>query len=239
MVYSEKFYIGFSDVGSDLGITNTAILRLFENDCCLQGEAVGDGIEDSPGRWFLTAYHVKVFKRPRYNDWVTVNTWSREMKGVSAAREFELRSAGGELLAAALSNWARLNISTGKLERMPLEDFAKYESEPERHNFDEAWIQKLHDRTDYSLSQEVRIGRNLIDPNGHINNVYYLDLAVNALPEEVYRLGEANEFEITYRKAVAYGETVLCLYGEDADSHTVAIRSKESADARALIKLYK
>ena len=52
MVYSEKFYVGFSDVGPDLKITNAAILRLFEDDCCLQGEAVGDGFRDSSGDGF-------------------------------------------------------------------------------------------------------------------------------------------------------------------------------------------
>ena len=239
MVYSEKFYVGFSDVGPDLKITNAAMLRLFEDDCCLQGEAVGDGFRDSFGRWFLTAYSVKVLKRPEYNDFVTVNTWSRELKGVSASREFELRSADGSLLAIALSNWARMNTALGKLERMTPEAFAKYESEPERHNFDEAWLTKLRDIGEYSIEREITAGRMLVDPNGHVNNVKYLDIAAEILPDEAYAKGEADRFEITYRKAIPRGETVKCLYGETDDSYNIAIKSRDLGETMALIKLYK
>ena len=238
MVYSEKFYVGFSDVGADLGILNSAILRLFENGCCLQGEAVGDGFRDSPGRWFLTAYHVKVLRRPKYGEWVTVNTWSREMKGVSASREFELRDQNGELMCLALSNWARMNTAVGKLERMSDEAFARYESEPEHHNFDEAWIQKLRAAGEPTLSREFFIDRNLIDPNRHMNNTRYLDVASLALPDDVYVLGEADEFEITYRKTIPYGETVICEYGEDETARYVAMKSQDG-DIHAIVKLYK
>ena len=161
------------------------------------------------------------------------------MKGVSASREFEIRGEDGKLQVVALSNWARINISTGKLERMSPEAFARYESEPERHNFDEAWVSKAHDINDYSLEREFFIDRNLIDPNRHMNNVYYLDLALRTIPEDVYLRGDTNEFTITYRKAIAYAETVRCLYCEDDTSYTVAVKSQDMSDTRAVIKLNK
>lgn len=248
MVYSEKFYIGFSDVGADLGVLNSSILRIFEDVCCLQGEAVGDGFRDTTGRWFVTAYYVKVLKRPQYGEWVTARTWSREMKGVSASREFELLSADGEPMVIALSNWARFNSAVGKLERMSDEAFAKYESEPERHNFDDPWIKKLHTaeieraarlRCEPEFSREYFVDRNLIDPNRHMNNVRYLDIASLVLPEEVYQLGEANEFEITYRKAIAYGETVACQYSEDDTARYISMSVGDPKDVRAIIKMHK
>lgn len=238
MVYSDKFYVGFSDVDSRLLMTNTAILRVFEDVCCMQGEAVGDGFSDSDGRWFLTAYHVKVFSRPKYNERVFAGTWSRGMKGVAASREFELRDAEGNLLVAALSNWARMNISTGRLERMDAESFAKYESEPERHNFPELWIQKLREVSEPQSEREFYVDRRLIDPNMHMNNIRYLELAELMLPDEVFLTGGADEFEITFRKATACGETLVCQYSEDADSRTVAVVPKDRSDTRAIVKMY-
>ena len=235
MVYSEKFYIGFSDVDTQLEIKNSAILKLFENVCCLQGEAVGDGFRDTPGRWFLTAYHVKVIRRPVYGEWVTARTWSRGMKGVSASREFEIYGEDGELAVVALSNWARMNSAVGKLERMSDEDFAKYESEPERHNFDELWIQKLHAPGDSDLTREYFIDRNLIDPNRHMNNVCYIDLAALMLPDGP----ESDEFEITYRKAIACGETVILGYSDDGDARYVTMTGKDTGDVHAIVKLCK
>ncbi len=238
MVYSEKFYVGFSDVSLDMRILDSSILKLFENVCCLQGEAVGDGFNDTPGRWFLTAYRVKVAERPRYGDWVTAKTWSRGMKGVAASREFEIEKDGRTVITA-LSNWARFNSATGKLERMSDEAFERYESEPERHNFDELWLPKLRSVPEAISEKEFTVGRNLIDPNRHMNNVKYLDLAVETLPEEVYESGGADDFEITYRKAFAYGERGVLRYGEDESARTVAFLSEDREELRAVVRFNK
>ena len=235
MVYSAKFYIGFSDVNPDLGISNSSILRLFENACCMQGEAVGDGFKDTPGRWFVTAYRVAVSDRPKYNDTVTVSTWSREARGVSASREFEMRDGDGRLLVKALSNWARMNTETGRLERMSPEAFERYESEPERTNFGELWLPKLRSASEGISEQAFTVGKNLADPNRHMNNVRYLDLAAEMLPGE----NEPNEFEITYRKAYALGESGILSCGEDAESRTVAFLSEDRSETHAIAKFYK
>ncbi len=237
MVYSAKFYVGFSDVNPDLGLSNASFLKLFENVCCMQGEAVGDGFKDTPGRWFVTAYRVKIFRRPEYNEIVTALTWSRETKGVAASREFEIRDENGTLLAVALSNWARMNTETGRLERMSPEAFARYESEPERHNFDEPWLTKLRDGGEPEYIKSFHVGRSLVDPNRHMNNVRYLDVAAETLPDGAYGNSEANEFEITYRKAVPLGETVDCGYSEDGGARYVTVRT--NGEVNAVIKLYK
>lgn len=234
MVYSDSFYIGFSDVSPNMGALNSNILKLFENVCCMQGEAVGDGFKDTPGRWFLTAYHVKIFKRPEYGDRVQVRTWSRGMKGVSASREFEIL-LNGEKMAVALSNWARLNSETGKLERMSDESFERYESEPDRTNFGEMWLPKLKAIPKSLMERKFTVGRNLTDPNRHMNNVRYLDLAAEMLPIDC----EPNEFEITYRKAFALGEKGILQYGEDESSYTVAFLSENQNETKAIVRFLK
>lgn len=237
MVYSEKFYVGFSDVGMGLGITNTAILKLFENVCCMQGEHVGDSYCGSVCHWFVTAYSVKVFKRPSYNDFVIANTWSRGMKGVYASREFEIRSESGELLAAALSNWVRMNTKLQKLEKMPPEEFEKYQSEAEHTNFGEMWLPKIAPAAETLYESELKIDRSMIDANRHVNNVRYLELAARALPESD-DFSEADAFEIAYRKAIAYGENVKCLYGRDGNGRCIAVKSEDIRETRAIIRLY-
>ncbi len=238
MVYREKFYVGFSDVSSDMGILNSAILKLFENACCLQGESVGDGFYDSPGRWFLTAYKVNVIKRPVYGRHVEVGTWSRGMKGVAASREFEI-TLDGETLVTALSNWARFNVSTGKLERMDEALFERYESEPERTNFGEMWLTKLKNAPEGGFKMPFMVGRNLIDANMHMNNVRYLDLAAEA----VYESGisgspaEPDSFEITYRKAFGLGEKGVISVARDGEAVTAAFLSEDEGEVRAVVRM--
>ena len=72
-----------------------------------------------------------------------------------------------------------------------------------------------------------------------MNNVYYLDLATNILPEEVYQAGELNEFIIMYKSAIKYDETVNCGFATEDDGYRITIKSQDKSDLKAVIKMIK
>lgn len=238
MVVKEKFYVGYSEANREFLLSNEAILRIFENMACIHGASVGDSIKTSDGRWFLTGYHVKVLKRPELEERITVHTWSRDIKGVSAYREFEIYNEKGELAVIGLSNWARVNAKTQRLEKPSAETVAAYQSEPERTNFGKPSLPKLKECENYTLEKNFYVERNLIDANNHMNNVHYLGVAGIIMPEEVYGKKECDEFEIMYRQALKYGETVKCFYGETEDSHIVTLKTSNLETVSAIIKMY-
>lgn len=237
MVFTAKFYIGYSDITKDMTLSNTAILKLFENVASMHSRVAKDDINESEGRWFLTGYHVKITKRPEYGETVTINTWSRDMKGVQAAREFEIYNEKGELCLIGISNWIRINAKTLRLERISQELFDAYGSEPEKTNFNYSWIEKLKEPETSDFEKEFHIERNFIDANNHMNNVYYLDLATNILPEEVYQKGESCEFEIMYKSAIKYDETVSCSFTALTNENIITIKSQDKSELKAVIKL--
>uniref|UniRef100_UPI0040569299 acyl-[acyl-carrier-protein] thioesterase n=1 Tax=Agathobacter sp. TaxID=2021311 RepID=UPI0040569299 len=239
MTFTEKFYVGYSDINKDYKLSNVSILKMFEDIACMHSSEVGDGVKDTKDRWFLTGYHIKVLNRPKYEERLTAVTWNREMKSGIASREVEFYNESGELEIIGISNWVRVNGETLRPTRLSKEIAEMYQSEPERKNFESAWVAKLKECDSYMAKKEYFIDRNWIDANDHMNNVYYMDLAALAIPEEVYERGECNEFAITYRKAIAYGETVCCHYGEGAEERTVCIKSKEEEEVHAVVKMWK
>ncbi|MGN1094886.1 MAG: acyl-[acyl-carrier-protein] thioesterase [Eubacteriales bacterium] len=239
MVVDEKFYIGYSDINSELALSNTAILELFENMAGIHGSLVGESLKTASTRWFLTSYHVKIKKRPEYEERINVRTWSRSVRGVSASREYEIYDESGELCIMGLSNWAHVNAVTQKLERATPELVAAYDGEPGRTNFDKIWLEKLKEPEEYSYVKDFYVDRNFIDVNNHMNNVRYLELAKLMLPEDVYAKNESREFEIMYRQAIKYGEKIKCLYAETEDAYFVTLKDEELSSVRAIIKLYK
>ena len=239
MVFKAKFYIGYSDISKDSTLTNTSILKLFENVASMHSRVANDDINQSEGRWFLTGYHVKITKRPVYGETVKINTWSRDMKGVQASREFEVYNEKGELCLTGLSNWIRINAKTLRLERITPELYEAYGSEPDHTNFNYSWIEKLKESETPDFDKEFHIERNFIDANNHMNNVYYLDLVTNILPEEVYQAGELNEFLIMYKSAIKYDETVNCSFAAEDDGYRITIKSQDKSDLKAVIKLVK
>ena len=55
MVVKEIFYVGYSDITADLRLSDTAILKIFENMACIHGTRAGESIKTCDARWFLTA----------------------------------------------------------------------------------------------------------------------------------------------------------------------------------------
>lgn len=223
MIITEKFYIGYSSTNQNLELSDSAILKMFEDVATMHGEMAGDSVKTTSIRWFLTAYDVRIHKRPKLDERVECRTWSHDMRGFVASREFEVYNEDGELVITATSNWARVDIKTGRLERVTPETGERYGTEKDRTNFESPWIGKLKEPDEYQISKEYYVDRNFIDANNHMNNVCYLDLAKCILPDAVYEK-KVTSFEIMYRKAIEYGKTVTCHYSELSDGCFIAIK---------------
>lgn len=234
MGYSEKFFVGYSDTNKNLELSDSAILRMFEDVATMHSEAAGDGMRVTRSRWFLTAYDVRINKRPSLSERVECRTWSRDMRGYTASREFEIYSQNGELAVYGISNWARIDTQTGKLEKLTPVLGEMYGIEKDRKNFEKPWISKLTKPQSADFSKEYFADRNFIDANDHMNNVCYLDLAKCVLPDEVYAK-DFKEFSILYRKAVMYRDNIVCEYCEDNGDFFVTVLKDD--DIMAIVKL--
>lgn len=206
MVYAAPFYIGYSKVGADLALTDRALLEMLEDVAVMHATEVGDGMKVSPGRWFLTAWQVKILARPRHEDRVRVETWCRAMRGASSSREFAVYGEDGALLVRALSNWARVDKDTHALSRITPDLAVAYGPEGERTNMGEPWIPRISAEGETQRERTFRVERNVIDANGHMNNVYYADVASLSLPEAA----AYGEFRIYYRRPALLGEELTC-----------------------------
>ena len=99
-------------------------------------------------------------------------------------------------------------------------------------------IAKLKEPVEIQSKTEYSVSRRDIDINNHVHNLYYLDYAYEALPEEVYRAEECNNIEIMYKKQVKLGDEIVCNYTKEDNQNIVTIKSKDESMLHAIIKLY-
>ena len=236
MIVEHKYFVGYQYVDAKFKLKNSAMLGMFEDLACIHGGIAGEDVRYAPTAWILTAYKIDIKRRPMYGECVTVRTWSRNLRGFLAFREFEIRDEAGELLVAALSEWAHLQKADGKPARVTPELEAAYESEPERTNFAGVRLRNTKEPEQYEGELEYTVGRNWIDANRHMNNIYYAELAEAALPDSVFESISDYGFEIYYRKEIKYGQKVRCFYTNDGENHTVAVKSEGGEVLHALIR---
>ena len=237
MIVSDKFYIGYRDIDKNLKITNTAILNIFEDITGMHAKKAGEDFKIADTTWVLTGYKVKINKRPEFEDRVIVYTWPTEMKNVTAAREFEIRNEQNELLITGISNWAHISLETKKLEKVSQSLYESYGIEHNKTNFNELKLKKVAEPSNYLYEKSYIIDWNWIDANEHMNNIYYMELAQMALPDEIKKTNNFSSFEIMYKKEIKYKDTVKCFVSEDESSYIVTIKNKDLSEVHAIIKL--
>lgn len=240
MFVEHKFYIGLSDINPLKELSNTCLLRYLEDTAGIHSEIAGYGITDmnkTRKTWILLSWKVKILKRPLINDTLTVKTWSRLIDKFYAFRDFEVRDQYNEIIAKVTSKWVFVDIDKGKLIKVSDEVAKSYETETQTTVFPEKDLSKLQEPKEYKSSTLFKITRNMIDINKHLHNIYYLDIAKEALPEEVAFGNELNNFEIMYKKEIKLGETVKALYSFDNEYHYVVIKNKDESAIHAIIRL--
>ena len=239
-IYTSKTRIDLEDVGYSNKITNKAILKILENAGARQSETIHFGLNDMENvgfSWILLGWKVKILKRPIYNEELTINTWGRDSNRIFTYRDYEIYDESGELCAIATSKWAIVDINTGKLRELTPEIIEKYQCETKKV-FKEDYTLKLKEPATIIRKQEYKAQRRDIDINKHIHNLYYLDYAYEALPEEVYEAPECNNIEIMYKKQIRLNDEFKCLYTKEENQNIVTMKSEDENTLHAIIKLY-
>ena len=239
-IYKCKSRIGLEDVGYSNKITNKAIIKILENAGGMHSESLNLGlnsIEITGFSCILLGWKVKVIVRPRYNEELTVNTWGRESNRAFTYRDYELYDESGNLCIIATSKWAIVDIKNGHLAEITPELIEPYKCE-EKKVFNSDYSFKLKEPETIDREIRYKVQRRDIDINKHVHNLYYLDFAYEALPEEIYENCEFNNIEIMYKRQTKLNDEIKCLYTKDGEQNIVTIKSIDDNLLHAIIKLY-
>ena len=239
MILEKMYTVGNRDVGATKKATIKAMMKYLENIACVHSDMVGYGIntiEETGVVWILLDWKFKIIERPKYGQNIKVRTWSRKMEKCSAYRDFQILDENGNVLAIATTKWVLLDASTRKIQRIPEEFTAKYQSEPERNVFGEE-IEKLQETENEEYSVQVKTRRTDLDINNHVNNLNYLDLAYEILPDEVYN-AELKNVRITYKHQTEPGEIVNVSYTKKENKNIITIKTENKDKLHAIVELW-
>lgn len=239
MFVENNFYVGLRDINNLQELKNTGLLSYLEDVACMHSEIAGYGVtsmEEVKRTWILLSWKIKVIKRPKFNDVLNVKTWSRCIDKFYAFRDFKVYNQNEELVCIATSKWIFINIENEKIVKVTDEVGNKYEPEDESV-FEEKDLPKLNEPKEFINKIDYKITRSMIDINKHLHNIYYMDIAKEVLPEDIFFSNELNEFEIMYKREVKLGETVKAIYSKEEDYHYVTIKDENETLTHAIIRL--
>ena len=189
MIYSNDYKIGIEDIGVNSEATNKALLAIMQDVSALHSASIGYGvleIETKKRAWMLLDWKMKVIKRPKYNDEIKAETWSRKVERLYAYRDFQLKDKDGNIVAIGTSRWIFVDTDRRRPVRLTADIADLYESETDKSVFTEE-IKDIEYEEGYIFKREYYIQRRDIDINEHMHNLSYLDMAYEILPNEIYK----------------------------------------------------
>ena len=239
MIYKEKFKIGLKDVWAKEEVSNIAILEYLEDIAAYHSDSVGYGVnttEKTHLNWILLDWNLKVISRPKYGQVLDIHTWSRKVEKFYAYRDFEIYDEENNLCVIATSKWLLINNQTRKIARVEPEMAAKYESETDKKVFEKE-LEKLKKPEHFEREIKYVTKRRDIDIIGHMHNTYYLDLAYETLPDEVYAKRPFSKFRIMYKREITLGQVVRLKYTNIGDKHIIVFESDDGNVLHAIVEL--
>ena len=234
MFIDRDFYIGFRDMDFNNNIKIKSMLSFLEDMGGIHSNMAGLGVYDIPTKrksWMLINWRLEFVKKPRYADTIKVKTWSRGMDKIFAYRDFYVYNQQEEIIAKASSKWILVNIDD--LSICKLDDEIKGEYELEDVHVFEDDFSKLKDIGNYLNEKDILITKDMIDVNGHVHNLSYIDFASQVVPLEAMQ--NAMKVEVLYKKEIRESDKVKCFYACENDVHYAILKSQDEKILHAVM----
>ena len=156
--------------------------------------------------WVLSRYHVRFHSFPAVHSRIHLKTWPSGREGRFALREFQLQDESGTPVITASTSWMLLDLETRRPVRVD-KHLPDLPINPERMVDD--MFQSLPAMSEFSCELPFRVRHGDVDLNKHVNNVVYVDWALETLPPDLIGKLQPASVEISYRAESYYGDRII------------------------------
>ena len=164
-------------------------------------EAAGENIS-----WVLARLKVRMARMPRWEEQVSILTFPRGGRRITAWRDFVLTVAHGEEIGRATSEWMLIDLASRKVVAIPDGVFAAANTERAPVFGDGPFAKLRWDCREVSPDAlAFRARRGDIDLNGHVNNVHYIEWLMEGRPESA---GACRAIDVVFKSETMAGEEV-------------------------------
>ncbi len=168
--------------------------------------------------FLLAAVGMKIVRRPKPGEKVTIATCPCAVNGVSRPRETLLLDENGDLLIENQSAWVMVDPVSRTILRpskfthtMPqLEDYSPF-----------IMPTKIKPPSAKTLYSERTVRVSDLDRNKHLNNTVYYSVALDCLPD-IVMAGNVSEIQMRFRSEAKLGDKILLYCDRTEKSATVS-----------------
>lgn len=230
MSYSNTTTAKYYDCDANNRLKLSAVTRYMQQCSSEQLELLGISVEKLYSEnlvFLLTKTCAKIHRMPLCKEELVVSTVPVELRGPRFVREFTVKSPKGEKLVSAITLWLLVDVESHKILR------------PSAFPYPLPWGESIlgGEIDDIKLPKppahasppmEVPVRYSSIDVNGHMNNSYYYDFALDALPYGLVTGRELDTAVVNFSNEARPGDA-LSVYADEIAENRFFIDGKNGS----------
>lgn len=236
--FSHEYTIGYSKLNPDLTITLPGLVDFLQETATRHSEAVGfpmTWFSNEMKGWVITNWNLSIVRYPIWNDRVTVKTWPSLFKGVVAERSLIITDKNDNVILEGLSRWVFTDLKMRRPIR-PDKEMVEVYGEVSAPPFTGDYKISLQDSPKLNeVSRKAFVtSRRDTDTNLHVNNVKYIEWALDLLPDDVYCGNPITNMRAVYKKECKKDTPIHTALYKNDDTYYAVI--SDESDVLALIE---
>ena len=207
--YTKIYDINYNDVDPKLRCRISSIINFICDISTNQSEVLGDSIESLKNKnyaWVFYKYDIKIYKYPMYREKISITTEPYGFKKFYAYRKYTIKNCNGEIIGEAMALFFFINLEKRRTMRIPKEQYELYDVDSDLKN--DIKMDEVRTIDEEENIKEFQIRYKDIDSNGHVNNVNYVDWAIESVPLDVIKNFEIRRVKVVFEKETRYGQSV-------------------------------
>lgn len=214
-MFKEKIYHQDLVISSGM-LTPKGQLKLHDlleiiQEASIGGSAfVGAGVEDIRKKnlyWVVMSYRFEITRMPKLDEKITVYTYPSANKVFIYPRQYKITDQKGNVLIRGTSLWALLDFASHKPTGPESNGFLL---KPVHEDGELAWPPRLA-IADATLQETREVRPSDLDFNGHMNNIRYLEFALDTEKEVFEDAHDVTSFQINFLSETHLG-AAMALY---------------------------
>ena len=238
-MYSFDSHIRYSECDANGNLSILGLVNYLQDCSTFHSETLGIGLEHSRANhyaWLLSAWQIQIERRPRFTDPITVSTWCPALNRTMAERNFSITAPDGTPYVKADSIWFVYDPEAQGPIRVPQSQQVYLTDDP-RIALPKT-KRRIHVEGPFVEAKPVTVTEQHLDTNFHMNNAYYIQIALDALHQVEGIETLPHRILVQYKTMALLGDTMTPHVHHDPkdDDARVVDLVNGSGEANAVVR---
>lgn len=210
--FTKTYEINYYDVDYKLNCKMSSIINFICDVGTQQSEAIGGGMEycqKNNCAWVFYKYDIKLDRYPTFGEKISITTEPVGFKKFYGLRKYTIYDEDKKVIGTALALFFLINMEKRRPMRIQAEQYELYGVDGDMdYDISMEQLQKMRQE---EFSKEFDIRYSDIDSNKHVNNVKYVEWALEVVPIDIITNYELKRVKVNFEKECTYGECIKSL----------------------------